>query len=199
MDGGAHQAFFAKFLPPDVQERTRNAGGDGGLFPFAYRRAQKDLGDDLLSSMIMASEGGDKFTDDELIIQAIGVIVAGYETTIGLLGNGTRAFVEHPDQLVKLRDNPELVSNATDECLRYDTPILFNWRVLEQPYELGGVTLPAEAVIWQLLGAANRDPARFPPINLTLSAKMWRISHLAVARTSASAINLQRWRRGCVQ
>ncbi|MEC7210322.1 MAG: cytochrome P450, partial [Pseudomonadota bacterium] len=74
---------------------------------------------------------------------------------------GTRAFVEHPDQLAKLRDNPELVSNATDECLRYDTPILFNWRVLEHPYELAGVTLPAEAVIWQLLAAANRDPARF--------------------------------------
>ena len=155
-------AFFAKFLPPDVQERTRNAGAAmEDYFRALIAERKKDLGDDLLSSMIMASEGGDKFTDDELIIQAIGVIVAGYETTIGLLGNGTRAFVEHPDQLTKLRDNPELVSNATDECLRYDTPILFNWRVLEHPYELAGVTLPADAVIWQLLAAANRDPARF--------------------------------------
>ena len=127
-------AFFAKFLPPDVQERTRNAGAAmEDYFRALIAERKKDLGDDLLSSMIMASEGGDKFTDDELIIQAIGVIVAGYETTIGLLGNGTRAFVEHPDQLAKLRDNPELVSNATDECLRYDTPILFNWRVLERP------------------------------------------------------------------
>lgn len=155
-------AFFAKFLPPDVQERTRNAGAAmEDYFRALIAERKKNLGDDLLSSMIMASEGGDKFNDDELIIQAIGVIVAGYETTIGLLGNGIRAFVENPDQLAKLREKPRLVSNATDECLRYDTPILFNWRVLEQPYEVSGVTLPAEAVIWQLLGAANRDPERF--------------------------------------
>ncbi|EHQ56415.1 cytochrome P450 [gamma proteobacterium HIMB55] len=155
-------AFFAKFLPPDVQERTRNAGAAmEDYFRALIAERKKNLGDDLLSSMIMTSEGGDKFNDDELIIQAVGVIVAGYETTIGLLGNGIRAFVENPDQLAKLRENPRLVSNATDECLRYDTPILFNWRVLEQPYEVSGVTLPAEAVIWQLLGAANRDPERF--------------------------------------
>lgn len=155
-------AFFAKFLPPDVQERTRNAGAAmEDYFRALIAERKKNLGDDLLSSMIMTSEGGDKFNDDELIIQAVGVIVAGYETTIGLLGNGIRAFVENPDQLAKLREKPRLVSNATDECLRYDTPILFNWRVLEQPYEVSGVTLPAEAVIWQLLGAANRDPERF--------------------------------------
>ena len=155
-------AFFAKFLPPDVQERTRAAGAAmEDYFRALIAERKKNLGDDLLSSMIQASEGGERFSDDELIIQAIGVIVAGYETTIGLLGNGTRAFVEHPDQLSTLRKNPELVSNAIDECLRYDTPILFNWRVLEQPYEVSGVTLPAEAVIWQLLSAANRDPARF--------------------------------------
>ena len=155
-------AFFGKFLPPEVQERTRQAGAAmEDYFRELIAERKNNLGDDLLSSMILASEGGDRFADDELIIQAIGVIVAGYETTIGLLGNGTRAFVEHPDQLSKLRENPELVSNATDECLRYDTPILFNWRVLEQPYEVSGVTLPAEAVIWQLLAAANHDPARF--------------------------------------
>lgn len=155
-------AFFGKFLPPEVQERTREAGAAmEDYFRELIAERKNNLGDDLLSSMIQASEGGDRFGDDELIIQAIGVIVAGYETTIGLLGNGTRAFVEHPDQLAKLRKNPDLVSNATDECLRFDTPILFNWRVLEQPYEVSGVTLPAEAVIWQLLGAANRDPERF--------------------------------------
>ena len=150
----------------------------------------------MLSSMIMASEGGDKFTDDELIIQAIGVIVAGYETTIGLLGNGTRAFVEHPDQLAKLRDNPELVSNATDECLRYDTPILFNWRVLERPYELAGVTLPAEAVIWQLLAAANRDPARFAdPDQFDIEREDLAHQSFGEALISASAINWQKWKR----
>ena len=154
-------AFFASFAPRRARANTCSGAAMEDYFRALIAERKKNLGDDLLSSMIQASEGGERFSDDELIIQAIGVIVAGYETTIGLLGNGTRAFVEHPDQLSTLRKNPELVSNAIDECLRYDTPILFNWRVLEQPYEVSGVTLPAEAVIWQLLSAANRDPARF--------------------------------------
>ncbi len=160
-------AFFGKFLPPDVQQRTRDAGeAMEDYFRVLLAERKKNLGDDLLSSMIQASEGGDKFAEEELIIQAIGVIVAGYETTIGLLGNGTRAFVDHPEQLDKLRQNPSLVKNATEECLRYDTPILFNWRVLEEPYKVGGITLPADAVIWQLLASANRDPARFKNPNV---------------------------------
>ena len=154
-------AFFAKFLPPDVQERTRNAGAAmEDYFRALIAERKRDLGDDLLSSMIMASEGGDKFTDDELIIQAIGVIVAGYETTIGLLGNGTRAFVEHPDQLAKLRTILSLFQmlrmSACDMTRRF---CLTGgcWNALRA----GRLTLPAEAVIWQLLAAANRDPARF--------------------------------------
>lgn len=155
-------AFFAKFLPPDVQQRTRDAGAAmEDYFRVLIAERKNDLGDDLLSSMIQASEGGDRFADQELIIQAIGVIVAGYETTIGLLGNGLRAFVEHPAELKKLRENPSLVANATNECLRYDTPILFNWRVLEDEFVVGEKTLPANAVVWQLLASANHDPARF--------------------------------------
>lgn len=155
-------AFFGKFLPPDVQQRTRDAGSAmEDYFRDLIAERKNNLGDDLLSSMILASEDGDRFTDDELIIQAIGVIVAGYETTIGLLGNGTRAFVEHPDELNKLKDNPELAKNAINECLRYDTPILFNWRVLEEPYVVSGVEIPADAVIWQILAAANHDPDQF--------------------------------------
>ncbi|MFT4767606.1 MAG: cytochrome P450 [Glaciecola sp.] len=155
-------AFFGKFLPPDVQQRTRDAGAAmEDYFRALITERKKNLGDDLLSSMIQASEGGDQFADQELIIQAIGVIVAGYETTIGLLGNGLRAFVENPDQLNKLRTDPSLITNATNECLRFDTPIMFNWRVLEEDYVVGGKTLPANAVIWQLLASANRDPDRF--------------------------------------
>jgi hypothetical protein len=111
--------------------------------------------------MLAASDGGDRFSDDELVVQAIGIVIAGYETTIGLIGNGLRAFTDHPDQLELLRRRPELVVNAVEECLRYDTPVLFNWRVLVEPFEVGGKTLPADAVIWQMLASANRDPRRF--------------------------------------
>lgn len=155
-------AFFAKFLPPDVQQRTRDAGeAMADYFEALLPERRKHLGDDLISTMIRANDEADRLSDDALVIQAIGIIIAGYETTIGLIGNGMRALIDHPEQMDKLRERPELIDNAVNECLRYDTPILFNWRVLTEPFEISGKTLPADAVIWQMLGAANRDPARF--------------------------------------
>lgn len=155
-------AFFAKFLPPDVQQRTRDAGSAmADYFEALVAKRRKAPGSDLVSSMISAEADGEKLGDDELVVQAIGIIIAGYETTIGLIGNGLKAFLDHPDQLEKLRANPALINNAVEECLRFDTPILFNWRVLAEPFEVGGQLLPADAVVWPMLGAANRDPARF--------------------------------------
>jgi cytochrome P450 len=156
-------AFFAKFLPPEVQKRTRDAGSAmADYFDALVAERRKSPGDDLVSTMLKAEVDGEKLGDAELVVQAIGIIVAGYETTIGLIGNGMRAFMDHPDQMEKLRQNPALINNAIEECLRYDTPILFNWRVLAEAFEVGGKLLPADAVIWQMLGSANRDPARFP-------------------------------------
>lgn len=155
-------AFFAKFLPPEVQQRTRDAGeAMADYFEALLPERRKNLGDDLISTMIRANDDADQLSDDALVIQAIGIIIAGYETTIGLIGNGMRALIDHPAQMQKLRERPELIDNAVNECLRYDTPILFNWRVLSEPFEIGGKTLPTDAVIWQMLAAANRDPARF--------------------------------------
>ena len=88
-------------------------------------------------------------------------MVAGFETTIGLIGNGLRAFIENPNQMELLRQRPELLENAVEECLRYDTPILFNWRILTENYHLDGRPLPKDSVLWLMLGAGNRDPARF--------------------------------------
>jgi cytochrome P450 len=155
-------AFFAKFLPPEIQQRTRDAGhAMADYFEALLAERRRSLGEDMISTMIRANEGADRLDDDALVIQAIGIIIAGYETTIGLIGNGLRALLDHPAQLETLRQRPELIDNAVNECLRYDTPILFNWRVLVEPFTLGGQTLPADAVIWLMLAAANRDPARF--------------------------------------
>ncbi|TDU32167.1 hypothetical protein DFR24_1556 [Panacagrimonas perspica] len=161
--GARTNAFFARFLPPDVQQRTRDAGNAmADYFENLVRERRGNLGNDLISALIRAEAEGDKLRDGELVVQAIGIIVAGYETTIGLIGNGTRAFLDHPEQLALLREDPGLINNAIEECLRYDTPILFNWRVLQEPFEVSGKILPADAVLWMMLGSANRDPARFP-------------------------------------
>lgn len=155
-------AFFAKFLPAEIIASLVQAGNDmADYFDVMVKARRKDLKDDLISELIRAEEGGDRMLDGEIVVQAIGIIVAGFETTIGLIGNGTRALVEHPDQLALLRERPDLTNNCIEECLRYDTPILFNWRVLREPYQIDDVQIPADAVVWQMLACANRDPRQF--------------------------------------
>lgn len=155
-------AFFAKFLPAEIIASLVQAGNDmADYFDVMVKARRKDLKDDLISELIRAEEGGDRMLDGEIVVQAIGIIVAGFETTIGLIGNGTRALVEHPDQLALLRERSDLTNNCIEECLRYDTPILFNWRVLREPYQIDDVLIPADAVVWQMLACANRDPRQF--------------------------------------
>ncbi|MGD9021528.1 MAG: cytochrome P450, partial [Lysobacterales bacterium] len=155
-------AFFARFLPDEVIQSLVDAGNEmADYFDDLVRERRKQPGDDLISEMILAEEEGDRLLDGEIVIQAIDVIVAGFETTIGLIGNGARALIEHPDQMALLRSRPELLNNCIEEALRYDAPILFNWRVLTEPYRIGDVVIPEDAVIWQMLACANRDPAQF--------------------------------------
>src|SRR5919198_38484 len=92
---------------------------------------------------------------DELLSQAIGLLIAGFETTIGLIGNGVRALIRHPAELAKLRARPELAASATDECLRFDGPIILTPRVLHADVEFGGKTLPRDAKVWGMLAAAD--------------------------------------------
>lgn len=155
-------AFFAKFLPEDVIQSLVQAGNEmADYFDEMVKERRKNPQDDFVSELIRAEEEGDRLTDGEVVVQAIGIIVAGFETTIGLIGNGTRALIEHPDQMALLRDRPELITKCIEECLRYDTPILFNWRVLREPFQLGDAVIPEDAVIWQMLACANRDPRNF--------------------------------------
>ena len=155
-------AFFAKFLPEDVIASLVRAGNEmADYFDAVVKARRRSLQDDFISELIRAEDDGDRMLDGEIVVQAIGIIVAGFETTIGLIGNGTRALIEHPDQLALLRQQPDLINNCIEECLRYDAPILFNWRVLREPYRIGDVLMPADAVIWPMLACANRDPRRF--------------------------------------
>ncbi|MEM9726326.1 MAG: cytochrome P450 [Pseudomonadota bacterium] len=155
-------AFFARFLPEEVRAVTRAAAEEmADYFDDMVRARRKDPQDDLVSELIAAEVEGQRLTDEEITVQSIGVITAGFETTIGLIGNGVRAFVEHPAQMAALRENPKLIGKAVNECLRFDTPVLFNWRVLEEPFVFSGRELPADSVLWLMLGSANRDPEQF--------------------------------------
>jgi cytochrome P450 len=126
----------------------------------AQRRA--DPRDDLLSTLIRAEEEGDKLSYDELMSQSIGLLIAGFETTIGLIGNGVRALISNPAELAKLHAHPELVSKAVQECLRYDGPIVLTVRILHEDAEFGGHMIPKDSMVWAMLASANRDPEAFP-------------------------------------
>ena len=148
--------------PPDVQKRAIEAAmGLGGYFTALIDERRKHLTDDLLSVLIRAEEEGDRLSATELIVQSIGLLIAGFETTIGLIGNGAAAFARHPAECEKLRARPDLVPNAVDECLRFDGPIGMTVRVLHEDAEIGGHRIPADTEVFAILWGANRDPAVF--------------------------------------
>jgi cytochrome P450 len=122
---------------------------------------KRSLGEDLLSTLIRAEEAGDRLSAEELIVQAIGLLIAGFETTIGLIGNGVRALLMHPDELAKLRANPALIVPAIEECLRYDGPIAGTMRVLHEDAEFGGMKLEKNTPIFASIASAHRDPRVF--------------------------------------
>jgi cytochrome P450 len=125
----------------------------------AERRAHPR--DDLLSKLIEAEDQGDQLTEDELISTTILLFAAGFETTTHLVGNGLLALLRHPDQLARLRADRSLARAAVEELLRFDSPVQIALRTAYEDLSIGGTTIAAGGVVLAMLGAANRDPARF--------------------------------------
>ncbi len=117
--------------------------------------------EDLLSALIDAESGGQRLTQQELRSTGILLLVAGHETTVNLISNGTLALLRNPDQLDRLRDEPALIRNAVEEFLRYDSPVQFVGRTLMADWELDGKPIPRGHQVVGIVGAANRDPAQF--------------------------------------
>jgi cytochrome P450 len=155
--------FFDGAIDDDVASEAR--AGYRSLVAYvddliADHRARP--GDDLLSALIAAEEDGGRLTADELRVNAVGLIVAGHETTTNLIGNGMHALLRHPDQLQRWHDQPALTASAVEELLRYDPMVQFLTRVATQVSDVGGHRFrPGDHVILAI-GAANRDPDRFP-------------------------------------
>src|SRR5579862_1253950 len=149
-------------LPPDVLERALAAARElRAYFEALIAQRRSRLSDDILSDLIRAEEAGDHLSPSELLSQSVGLLIAGFETTIGLIGNGVLSLLRHPDQLALLRARPELIGSAVEECLRFDGPIMLTPRYVRQDTEFGGKRIPRDAQVWAMLFAANRDPARF--------------------------------------
>lgn len=124
-------------------------------------RLRKNPQANLLDAMIAAEEQGDRLDEEELLSNCILLFGAGHETTVNLIGNGTLALLRHPDQFAKLRNNPELIESAIEECLRYDSPVQMTGRVALSETVIGGQHVQAGERVFTLIGAANRDASQF--------------------------------------
>jgi cytochrome P450 len=131
------------------------------LVPIVAER-RRDPRDDLLSALIHPPDGGAPLETDEIITMCLLLLAAGHETTANLIGNGTLALLEHPDQLDWLKRNPGLVPQAVEELLRYDSPAQVASRIALSDLVLGETKISKGEQALIVLGAGNRDPARYP-------------------------------------
>ena len=125
-------------------------------------RKRANPGNDMLTGLIQAEEEGQKLSEDEIVSMVFLIIAAGYQTTVHLITNGVIALLQHPEQLAKLRANPDLIESAVEEILRFTSPVY----VTELAYAgedmvLHGVSIPKGKVVTACIGAANHDPNIF--------------------------------------
>jgi cytochrome P450 len=149
---------------------------------FAARRAEPR--DDLVSALLAARDADDALSEEELFGTVVLLIVAGHETTVGLIGNAVVNLLEQPDQLALIRDDTTLLAAAVEELLRLEGPVeraLNRWAATD--VELGGLSIARGDLVIPILAAADRDPDRFPePDRLDVHRADTR--HLAFGRGS---------------
>lgn len=141
-------------------------------------RKREDLGEDLISGLIRASDHGEHLTENEAAAMAFILLFAGFETTVNLIGNGTYALLRHPEQRARLQralaeGDESLLATGVEELLRYDGPVeLATWRFATQDLVLGGQRIAEGDPVLVVLAAADRDPERFAdPDTLDLSRR----------------------------
>jgi cytochrome P450 len=157
----------SRLLDPDVEGETLELGllagmGLAGYFDALFEERRRQPQDDLVSGLVAAEEEGDRLSADELRAITVLLFIAGHETTMNLIGNGTYALLQHPDQLALVRDDPEMARSAIEELLRYDGPVHVTARVPTEDIDIGGTPIAAGDRMVVALGAANRDPAQYP-------------------------------------
>ncbi|MCL2541414.1 MAG: cytochrome P450 [Nocardioidaceae bacterium] len=151
-------------VDPDVATQILAAGQElAALCSDVVARKRREPGDDLLTALIQAEDDGDVLGDEELVAQVVLLYVAGHETTVNLIANGTLALLRNPDQLALLRSTPDLADNAVEELLRYDSPVQFSRRITLEPYDVAGQTIPAGSFVMASLASANRDEEHWGP------------------------------------
>ncbi|WBB69664.1 cytochrome P450 [Micromonospora sp. WMMD812] len=140
----------------------RGAAELRGYFAELVEARRRAPADDLTTALVQVHDAdGDRLSGDELLANLVVLLVAGFETTTNLLGNGLVVLLAHPREAGALREHPDLAPAYVEELLRYDSPVQLTTRMTTEPVRCGGLGLPAGSWALLLLGAANRDPRRY--------------------------------------
>ncbi len=159
---------LARGLDPDflLTEEVIAARGEAVLQFAQYffellAERKRDPGEDLLSRLVAAEDGGTVLSETEMLSTCILLLVAGHETTVNLIAGGTLALLHHPDQLERFRTDPGVTRSGVEEMLRYVSPVQLTGRALTEPCAFGGVEFAAGDFAMLLLASGNHDPEQF--------------------------------------
>ena len=129
--------------------------------------------DDLVTALVQAKDGSDQLSEDEILAMIFLLLVAGHETTVNLIGSGSLALLEHPDQLAKLRSEPALIKTAIEELVRFVCPVeMATERYAREDITIAEITIPRGELVMAVIGSANRDANYFDnPDSLDITRK----------------------------
>lgn len=144
------------------------------------KERRKNPKEDIISQLIHVENKEHLLSEEELINNCILLLIAGHETTVNLIGNGMKLFIEHPPSYHHLLQNTDLIPTAVEEVLRYESPVQFTNRTAGEDIMLGDTMISRGQEVFVAIGAANRDPDVFPnPNNFDITRKKNR--HLSFA------------------
>ncbi len=151
----------------DMQKNNQKLGEFAEYIQHLVSKKREQPADDLISSLIKAESEGTKLNASELYSTITLLIVAGHETTVNLITNMTLALLEHPVQLQKLRQNPDLIDSAIEEALRFYSPVeLTTLRWTAEPFTMHGQDIQSKDRIIISVASSNRDEKIFPDADI---------------------------------
>jgi cytochrome P450 PksS len=152
--GGANVTSMIKMMPTG-RKMIR-------MFDRLAADRRRNPSDDLITALVRAQEGDDRLSDHEVIAMVFLLLLAGHDTTANLIGSSILTLLDHPEQMARLRDEPDLIGPAVEELLRFTTPVPCGAaRIATEDLELGGFAIPKGGHILGMIISANRDEAVF--------------------------------------
>jgi len=149
-------------MDEETSAKANWASQQAGAYMYALvQRRKVDPADDMISGMVNDTSEGGRLTDQQIVSNAIILLIAGHETTVNAISSGILLLLRNPQQRALLAEHPELMPGAFEEILRLEPPVQFRDRRTSADIEIGGVTIPKFSTVQLSYAAANRDPNRF--------------------------------------